>query len=159
MSLNYFHNQVIMNKTKIGLGGALIGFLLVGSAHSAEMMQSFDNPSFGGNPNNAGALLQQAQLQNTHTAKSTTSAITTPTVKPLTTAERFQQTVDSLVISSLANRIVDNAFGEKGLPQDGSAINTGLNTISVGTDASGGTTVTIVDNKTGGRSVITIPSF
>ena len=138
----------------------LAGVSLILPVTAAEMVQGFDNPSFGGNPNNAGALLQQAQLQNTHKAKSTVSStVTTPTVKPLTTAERFQQTVDSLVISSLATRIVDNAFGEKGLPQDGSTLNTGLNTISVGTDASGGTTVTIVDNKTGGRSVITIPSF
>ena len=138
------------------LAGALLGLPVT----AAEIVQGFDNPSFGGNPNNASALLQQAQLQNTHKAKTVvTPTVTTPTVKPLTTAERFQQTVDSLVISSLASRIVDNAFGETGLPKDGSNINTGLNTISVGTDASGGTTVTIVDNKTGGRSVITIPSF
>ena len=139
----------------------LAGVSLILPVTAAEIVQGFDNPSFGGNPNNFSALMQQAQLQNTHKAKSTvvTPTVTTPTVKPLTTAERFQQTVDSLVISSLANRIVDNAFGDKGLPQDGSTLNTGLNTISVGTDASGGTTVTIVDNKTGGRSVITIPSF
>ena len=150
-----------MTRTSWITGLALLsGSLLTLPVTAAEMVQGFDNPSFGGNPNNAGALLQQAQLQNTHKAKSTVSStVTTPTVKPLTTAERFQQTVDSLVISSLATRIVDNAFGEKGLPQDGSTLNTGLNTISVGTDASGGTTVTIVDNKTGGRSVITIPSF
>lgn len=153
-----------MTRTNIITGLALmVGASLTLPVMAAEIVQGFDNPSFGGNPNNFSALMQQAQLQNTHKAKSTpvitTPTVTTPTVKPLTTAERFQQTVDSLVISSLASRIVDNAFGDKGLPQDGSAINTGLNTISVGTDASGGTTVTIVDNKTGGRSVITIPSF
>jgi hypothetical protein len=39
-----------------------------------------------------------------------------------------------------------------------SSIDTGINTISVDTTASG-TSVTIVDNATGGRSVISIPNF
>lgn len=148
--------------SKIGLVSVLVA-LLVAPAQGAELTHSFVNPSFGGNPLNGNYLLSNASSQNSHKAhpKTTTSGGSSSTTKntnnQTTTAERFQQMVDNLVISNLANRIVNKAFGTSSLPEN-SAIDTGLNSISVQATATG-TVVTIVDNKTGGRSVITIPNY
>lgn len=137
---------------------------LTATAVSAgEMQHGFTNPSFGGSPLNGSTLLSEASAQNGHkpprtaSPSNSTTATRKTTTPTITAAERFQQMVDNLVLSSLATRIVDKAFGRTDLPES-STINTGLNTVSVQATV-GGTTVTIVDNKTGGKSVITIPSF
>lgn len=141
----------------------VLGLLAATAAQGGELVHTFVNPDFGGNPLNGNYLLSNASSQNNHKAHPKTSASTASTspskstTKTQTSAERFQQMVDSLVMSSLANRIVNKAFGTSNLPEM-SSVDTGLNTISVQATASG-TTVTITDNQTGGRSVITIPNY
>jgi curli production assembly/transport component CsgF len=136
---------------------AVLGLLAGTAAQGGELVHSFVNPDFGGNPLNGNYLLSNATAQNNHKPHPTTTAPSSTTSKKTTTAQRFQEMVDNLVISSLANRIVNKAFGTSTLPAM-SSVDTGLNTISVQSTASG-TTVTIVDNKTGGRSVINIPNY
>lgn len=134
-------------------------------AQAGELTQNFVNPDFGGNPNNGGYLLSNASAQNNYSApvKSSTtpapgSAAAAAASKP-DTAQQFAAQVDRLVLSALANRLVNQAFGTstETLPPN-SSIDTGINTISVEVTDSG-TNVTIKDNATGGQSVISIPNF
>lgn len=139
---------------------ALFIACVAGTASAAELTHQFVNPSFGGNPINGNYLLSNATAQNSHKAHpkpSTTTGGTTPT-KP-NSGQQFSEQLDRLVMTALANRLVNKAFGvdSSSLPNS-STIDTGLNTVTV-EDTGGGTRVTIVDNKTGGRSVITIPNY
>lgn len=135
---------------------------LSGHVQAGEMTHFFVNPSFGGSPLNSNHLLSIAGAINTYSApqKPTTPATTSTAPKTPTTAELFSQQVDRLVMSVLANRLVNQAFGtnDKVLPKDGSTINTGLNTITVVNSISG-TAIKIVDNVTGSEATITVPQF
>jgi curli production assembly/transport component CsgF len=133
-------------------------------AGAGELVHGFVNPDFGGNPLNGSYLLSNASAQNTHKAdvsKTSTSSSSLGSTSSSTpsSATQFSQQVNDMVVSSLAYRLVNQAFGNSSgnLPTN-SSINTGINTITVNATSSG-TTVTIVDNKTGGSSVITIPNF
>jgi curli production assembly/transport component CsgF len=150
-----------MNISILGLTCALVGSAVPSGITAAELTHTFVNPDFGGSPLNGSYLLANASAQNNHTAKPTptANAAATPAAapKPLTDAEKFQQSVNNLILSTLAGRVVEKALGENGLPESG-AINTGANTITIQA-VSGGTQITIVDNTTGGKSVITIPTY
>ncbi|SFP52499.1 curli production assembly/transport component CsgF [Nitrosomonas cryotolerans] len=136
-----------------------ISFLFPLSAQASELVQGFVNPSFGGNPINGGYLLSNANAQNDHTAptkKTPPPTTASPGSEKPDSARLFAEQVNRLVMSALASRLVSKAFGSDAA--DNTAIDTGINTISVET-ALNATTVTIVDNVTGGRSVISIPNF
>jgi curli production assembly/transport component CsgF len=151
-----------MNTSILGLTCAFIGSALSSGITAAELTHTFVNPDFGGSPLNGSYLLSNASAQNNHTAKPKTTPTTASTnaataVAKQTDAERFQQLVNNLVLSTLAGRVVEQSLGESGVPESGT-INTGVNTITIQA-VEGGTQVTIVDNNTGGKSVITIPTY
>lgn len=154
-----------MNKSRpTSLFLAALGLAAVLPVQAGELTQNFVNPDFGGNPINGSYLLSNASAQNNYSAPVKT---TTPTPGTTTgaanatpnTAQQFAAQVDRLVMSALASRLVNQAFGAgAGTGPENQTINTGINTISVeATDS--GTTVTVVDNASGGRSVISIPNF
>lgn len=140
----------------------LLAGLLFSGAQAGELVHQFVNPSFGGNPFNSSHLLSIAGQQNNYQAPAARSAASTPAAprtEPPTAADLFIQQVDRLLLSALANRVVNQALGtnNRQLPED-TQVDTGINTISV-VNTLGGTEITIVDNVTGKQSVIFVPSF
>ena len=127
---------------------------------AGELTHSFVNPDFGGSPLNGSYLLSNATSQNNHTEKSTTLYSSGSSASSKTnTAKQFSEMLNQLVMSNMAYRLVNQAFGNSNQPiTPGSSINTGINTITVEA-YDGGTRVVITDNKTGGKSVITIPNY
>jgi curli production assembly/transport component CsgF len=129
-------------------------------AAAGEIDQAFVNPSFGGNPNNGAVLLNEANAINKFNAPSTStgsSSGSAATANP--GGDQFSTEVNSLLISELANKLVNRALGlsSTDLPAN-STLNTGVNTITI--QATGtGTEVPIVNNATGARSVINIPTY
>ena len=117
------------------------------------------NPSFGGNPLNSNHLLSIANAINQYHAPVENSKDNANAEKTPTAAQLFSQQVDRLVMSMLANRLVNQAFGtdNNALP-DGSKIDTGVNTITV-VNTINGTEVKIVDNATGSEATILVPHF
>ncbi len=142
----------------------LLAALAVTSTQSAELVQGFVNPGFGGSPLNSTYLFGVANAVNSHTAPKTapttasTSSASTSSVTP-TDGDLFVKQLNSLVLSALANRLVGKAFGTSAtdLPKD-STIDTGVNTITV-QSVDNGTNVTIVDNKTGSKTMINVPNY
>lgn len=132
--------------------------LIFGHAQAGELTFMNVNPSFGGSPLNSNHLMSIANSINTYQAHSSPSSNSSSN-KPPTSAELFAQQVDRLVMSALATRAVNQAFGNNNnsLP-DESTINTGVNTVTV-SHLIDGTHVTIVDNATGSQAVITVPNF
>lgn len=135
---------------------------LAGSVKAGELTHSFVNTDFGGNPLTSSYLLNNATAQNGHKAPTTTPTTTsassggTKTTTP-TSGEVFAQQLDRLVVNALANRLVEKAIGG-GTPIGNKTFNTGLNQVTVD-DTGNVTQVTIIDNKTGGKTVIEIPNF
>ena len=128
-------------------------------AGAGELTHGFVNPDFGGSPLNGSYLLSNASAQNNHTEKSTTSSSFSSSSSKTNTAKLFAEQVNQLVIANMAYRLVNQAFGGSDQPiTPGSSIDTGINTIAVEA-YDGGTRVIITDNKTGGKSVITIPNY
>jgi curli production assembly/transport component CsgF len=130
---------------------------------AGELTQNFVNPDFGGNPNNGGYLLSNATAQNSNTApvkaSTATGSASSAAASKTDTAQQFSEQVNRLVMSALAGRLVNKAFGaDAGTSADNTSIDTGISTISVATTGSG-TSVTIVDNATGGKSIISIPNY
>lgn len=150
-------------------GGALLALVSPKVVMSAEIVQGFMNPSFGGNPNYYGNLMGHANTINNYkdpslkssTSQSGNGSATNPdgteSADP-TTGEMFQKRLESLILTALATRLVNQAFGlEDGAKLPGE-INTGFNTIGI-EDLDGFTRLTITDNATGGQTVIDIPKF
>jgi curli production assembly/transport component CsgF len=140
--------------------GILLASLLVSNpSWGGELTHGFVNPDFGGSPLNGAYLLSNASAQNDHTPKTPTSALAGLSGSAQkNSAELFAEQVNSLVMSSVAYRVVNQAFGQSGPLPNGSSLNTGINTVSVDY-YDGGVRVTVIDNKTGGRSVIDIPNY
>ncbi|MEE9424140.1 MAG: curli assembly protein CsgF [Methylococcales bacterium] len=132
----------------------LVVSVLAGStffANAAELNHKFINPNFGGNPFNAGPLLNNATAQNKYKDPDTSKS------SSRSSAESFRERLDRSILSRLSRVLVDNAFGEDGEIIEGD-IETGLNTISV-EEIPTGALVTITNNETGETTVIEVPSF
>lgn len=79
-------------------------FLLLSSAASAQQMEWKPlSPSFGGNPANAGLLLQQAQTQNQYKPKD-------KSLIELTPEEQFFENLRTRIYAKTTNKIIDDIF-------------------------------------------------
>jgi len=130
-----------------------------------EIVHGFMNPSFGGNPNYYGNLMGHANAINQYKDPSQKDSNSTnqninkvPEAEDPTTGELFQKRLESLILTALATRLVNQAFGLEDGAKLPSEINTGFNTIGI-EDIDGFTRLTITDNATGGQTVIDIPKF
>lgn len=86
------------------------GVWLALSASASELVYTPVNPTFGGSPGNAAGLLANAAAQNDH--KAPTLLPRTPPV-PKTPLERFNQQLESAVLSRLSSSAVVGLFDEK----------------------------------------------
>ena len=144
-------------KKLILLGISTLSF----NAFGGEIVQGFITPSFGGNPNNGAVLLNEANAINKYKAPSNTSSSSSNSSSSGNgaTASQFATTVDNLVQSAIANRLVTQALGPtSNTPLPTNSIDTGVNTITI-TSIASGTQVSIVNNLTGAKSIITVPLY
>ena len=146
-----------MKTIKILAFGVLTFPLLAGAG---EVVQSFVNPSFGGNPNTGPVLLNEANAINKFKAPSNVvSSSSSSSSSTNATASQFATTVDNLVQSAIASRLVTQALGPtSSTPLPTNSIDTGVNTITI-TSIAAGTQVTIVNDLTGAKSIITVPLY
>ena len=130
------------------------------AAFGGEIVQGFITPSFGGNPNNGPVLLNEANAINKYKAPVTAySSSSSSSSGNTTSASQFASTVDNLVQSAIANRLVTQALGASNTtPLPTNTIDTGVNTITI-TSIATGTQVTIVNDLTGAKSIITVPLY
>jgi hypothetical protein len=142
--------------------GFLLLFLLTDTALAGELVHSFINTDFGGNPLTSSYLLSNASAQNGHKAQvtptsTTSTSASSSTSTALTSGEVFAQQLDRLVINALANRLVDKAVNG-GASIGVKTFNTGLNQVTID-DTGTATQITITDNKTGGKTVVELPNY
>lgn len=121
---------------------ALIAIASASASFGAELVYRPINPAFGGNPFNGAFLLGTAQAQDRHKDPSKKGGKDDA-------AAQFTRTLQSRLLSGLANQISEALFGEN--PQDSGRIvfgdqvitfNRGLEAISIEiADANGSTTL------------------
>jgi curli production assembly/transport component CsgF len=127
-------------------------FLTVaGRTYGQDFVYTPKNPAFGGNPYNYSWLLSSAQAQNK--IKEASSNPMSTTTDPL---KDFAQSLNRQILSQLSRQIVSKQFGEDAL-KSGTYI-LGDYQIEVG-DQSDGINVTILDNKTGSQTTVSVPFF
>jgi len=110
---------------------------------ASELTYQPINPSFGGSSLNGSVLLNQANAQNTFKEEEDLLA-------------DFEDQLTRRILSSLAWKITDSAFGEEDISSGTYSI--GNIDIEVTEDADG-VGVNITDYSTGGTTTITIPYY
>jgi curli production assembly/transport component CsgF len=133
----------------------LLGFLCAPVSLSAqELVFNFIDPSFtGGNFYNASWLLQQAQTQNSFTAKTTSTAASAFDRDVL---EDFTESLNRQILSRLSRDIIGDMFGEDGLKEGQYTV--GDYEIEV-TETIEGVQVLIRDTGKGNETSILVPYF
>lgn len=120
-------------------------WLLSGAAAATDLVYVPQNPSFGGNPNNAPGLLAVAQAQNGYKA---------PTRSSL---ENFNNNLQAAILSRLQSEALITMFGRSSTLVPGS-YDTANYTIKV-TDSGGGIlTIETIDKITGASATFTVSS-
>ncbi len=86
----------------------LVTLLAFGQASASTITWKPIIPSFGGNPDNWYGLLSEADKQNIYHAPKRPISTKTP-------MERFQEQLQYMILSRLATKLVNAAFGEEQL--------------------------------------------
>lgn len=123
----------------------------IGSGNATELIYQPISPSFGGYPANGPFLLSLADAQNTFKDP---NAVARTATNPL---DSFSDTLNRRILSILAEKIVNTAFGDTT-----SALSSGTYIVGdyiIDVDTSSGVTVVITDPLTGGSTTVTIPTF
>jgi curli production assembly/transport component CsgF len=147
-------------KTTLNFKACFFGalFFNVSIASASELIYTPVNPAFGGFPGNGSVLLNNANAQNDFKdpdAYDPYSALEDLNQDPLA---NFQESLNRQVLSLIANKIVQEAFGtDTGIGDGGSYTYEYFEiTITPGTDA---ISVTITDTQTGETTDISVPIF
>jgi len=131
----------------------ILFFLGTGKMYSQDLIYTPKNPAFGGNPYNYSWLLSSAQAQND--IKETTSSTGTSSTSsdPL---KNFAESLNQQILSQLSRQIVAKQFGEDALTSGTYIL--GDYQIDIG-NQSNGLSITILDNKTGTSTTVSVPYF
>jgi curli production assembly/transport component CsgF len=113
-------------------------------ASAGELVYHPINPAFGGNPYNYSWLLESANAQNEYKDKD-----------PL---EDFEDTLNKRILTTLANRIIDAAFGGYGDDLQGGEYQFGDYNITISTEG-GGINVDIFDQGSGSSTTVSVPYY
>jgi len=130
----------------------ILAFLCIGKAYGQDFTYSAKNPAFGGNPYNYSWLMSSAQAQN-DTKETTSSSSSSYNLDPLTD---FTESLNRQILSQLSRQIVARQFGEDSLSSGTYVL--GDYQIEIG-DQSNGLNITILDNKTGSSTTVSVPYF
>jgi len=137
----------------VAAAGVSLGLAAAGVALANELIWTPINPSFGGNPANGAWLLASAQAQNTMTPKASTYTRADP-------LEDFEYNLKRQYLSRLADRIMDDIFGEDSLlPEGDTDAEYTIGDYHVQISTLGSITVTITDTITGGETSIEVPYY
>jgi len=132
-------------KTLQGLFLAIVCFVFSQwTAFAGELIYRPINPAFGGNPYNYSWLMESANAQNEFKDKD-----------PL---EDFEDTLKKRILTTLAGRIVDAAFGKYGDALEAGEYQFGDYNISISTEG-GGINVDIFDQGNGATTTVSVPYY
>lgn len=98
--------------------------LLALPASASELLYTPVNPTFGGNPANASGLQANAASQNNYKAPVVTKV-------PLTALEKFNNQLQSAILSRLKGETLDGLFDGKGNLREGGAMTFGNYRITI----------------------------
>jgi len=127
-------------------------FFVVGQTQAQDFVYQPKNPAFGGNPYNYSWMLSSAQAQN-DIKESTSGNTSSYNTDPL---KDFTESLNRQILSQLSRQIVAKQFGEDALSAGTYVL--GDYQIEVG-DQSDGLNITILDNKTGSQTTVSVPHF
>jgi len=127
-------------------------FLVSLKTYSQDFVYQPKNPAFGGNPYNYSWLMSLAQAQN-DIKETSTSAYSAYSTDPL---KDFTESLNRQILSQLSRQIVARQFGEDALSAGTYVL--GDYQIEVG-DQANGLNITILDNKTGSQTTVSVPYF
>jgi curli production assembly/transport component CsgF len=127
-------------------------FFVTAKTYAQDLVYTPKNPAFGGNPYNYSWLMSSAQAQNDIKETTTTSSSTYKT-DPL---KDFAESLNRQILSQLSRQIVSRQFGEDALSAGTYVL--GDYQIEIG-DQSSGLNITIVDNKSGSSTTVSVPYF
>jgi curli production assembly/transport component CsgF len=128
-------------------------FFGVGKTYGQHFTYTPKNPAFGGNPYNYSWLLSSAQAQNDIKDPATSAPTSSYSTDPL---KNFTESLNQQILSQLSRQIVAKQFGENTLTAGTYVL--GDYQINVG-DQSTGLSITILDNKTGSTTTVSVPYF
>jgi curli production assembly/transport component CsgF len=133
--------------------GVCLGLVAAGVGIANELIWMPINPSFGGNPANGSWLLASAQAQNTMVPKTTTYTRPDPLAD-------FEYSLKRQYLSRLADRIMDDVFGEDTLlPSEQTDAEYTLGDYHVQITTLGSIKVTITDTITGNQTDVEVPYY
>jgi curli production assembly/transport component CsgF len=130
----------------------IVSFFVAGKTYAQDFTYQPKNPAFGGNPYNYSWLMSSAQAQNDITEASSNSYSPYST-DPL---KDFTESLNRQILSQLSRQIVAKQFGEDALSAGTYVL--GDYQIEVG-DQSDGLSITILDNKNGSQTTVSVPYF
>lgn len=131
----------------------ILVFFVAGKTYSQDFVYTPKNPAFGGNPYNYSWLMSSAQAQNDIKETTTTNPNSTYNSDPL---KNFTESLNQQILSQLSRQIVAKQFGENALSAGTYIL--GDYQINV-SDQSSGLNITILDNKSGSSTTVSVPYF
>lgn len=131
----------------------IVFFFVAGKTYAQDFTYQPKNPAFGGNPYNYSWLMSSAQAQNDIVDTKATDPYSRYSTDPL---KDFSESLNRQILSQLSRQIVSRQFGEDALSAGTYVL--GDYQIEVG-DQSDGLNITIVDNRTGSQTTVSVPYF
>ena len=133
--------------------GVCLGLVAAGVGIANELVWTPINPSFGGNPANGSWLLASAQAQNTMVPKAATYTRPDP-------LEDFEYNLKRQYLARLADRIMDDVFGEDTLlPDAQSDAEYTIGDYHIQITTRDAVKVTITDTITGSQTSVEVPYY
>lgn len=130
----------------------IVSFFVAGKTYAQDFTYQPKNPAFGGNPYNYSWLMSSAQAQN-DIKETSSSSYNSYSSDPL---KDFSASLNRQILSQLSRQIVAKQFGEDALSAGTYVL--GDYQIEVG-DQADGLNITILDNKTGSQTTVSVPYF
>lgn len=130
----------------------IVLFFVAGKSYAQDLVYTPKNPAFGGNPYNYSWLMSSAQAQN-DIKETTADPYSRYNTDPL---KDFSESLNRQILSQLSRQIVSRQFGEDALSAGTYVL--GDYQIEVG-DQANGLNITIVDNKSGSQTTVSVPYF
>lgn len=131
----------------------IVFFFVAGKTYAQDFVYTPKNPAFGGNPYNYSWLMSSAQAQNDIKDPTSTSAYSPYSTDPL---KSFTESLNQQILSQLSRQIVARQFGEDALKAGTYVL--GNYQIEV-TDQANGLNISILDNKNGSQTTVSVPYF
>jgi curli production assembly/transport component CsgF len=130
----------------------IVFFFVAGKTYAQDFVYQPKNPAFGGNPYNYSWLMSSAQAQN-DIKEGSSSAVNSYKADPL---KDFSESLNRQILSQLSRQIVAKQFGEDALSAGTYIL--GDYQIEIGNQANG-LKITILDNKSGSQTTVSVPYF